>query len=113
MSINNLSSSSTVLTIYLCTHINTLNSLLLHFATLFNAYLTKSLPHINPNLTILGKTCILYNFFPLCWQFLPIIMALCLMLLPPYYAQNYAGKIGSSLACVLQVLSSDSVQTHV
>ena len=60
MSINSLSSSSTVLTIYLHTHINTLNS---HFATLVNIYLTKSLPNINPNLTILGKTCILYNFF--------------------------------------------------
>ena len=33
MSINSLSSSSTVLTIYLHTGINTLNSLLLHFAT--------------------------------------------------------------------------------
>ena len=62
MSINSLSSSSTVLKIYLHTHINTLNSLLFHFATLVNTYLTKSLPHINPNLTILGKTCILYNF---------------------------------------------------
>ena len=62
MSINNLSSSSTILTIYLRTHINTLNSLLLHFATLVNIYLTKSLPHIKPNLTILGKTCILYIF---------------------------------------------------
>ena len=76
MSINSLSSSSIVLTIYLCTHINTLNSLLLHFATLVNTYLTKSLPRINPNLTILGKTCILYNFFHyagnfclLCWQY--------------------------------------------
>ena len=64
MSINSLSSSSIVLTIiYLCTHINILNSLLLHFATLVNIYLTKSLPRINPNLAILGKTCILYNFF--------------------------------------------------
>ena len=63
MSINSLSSSSTVLTIYLRTHINTLNSLLLHFATLVNTYLTKSLPHIIPNLTILDKTCILYKYF--------------------------------------------------
>ena len=76
MSINSLSSSSTVLKIYLRTHINTLNSLLFHFATLVNTYLTKSLPHINPNLTILGKTCILYNFFHyagnfclLCWHY--------------------------------------------
>ena len=64
---------------------------------LVNTYLTKSLPHINPNLAILGKTCILYNFFPLCWQILSIMLALCSMLLPPYYAQNYAGIIGSSL----------------
>ena len=42
---------------------------------LVNTYLTKSLPHINPNLAILGKTCILYNFFPLCWQILPIMLA--------------------------------------
>ena len=28
---------------------------------------------------------------------LPIMLALCLMLLPCYYAQNYAGIIGSSL----------------
>ena len=76
MSINSLSSSSTVIKIYLRTHINTLNSLLLHFATLVNTYLTKSLPHINPNLTILGKICILYNFFHyagnsclLCWHY--------------------------------------------
>ena len=75
MSINSLSSSSTVLIIYLRTHINTLNSLLLHFATLVNTYLTKPLPHINLNLTILGKTCILHTF-PLCWQFLPIMLAI-------------------------------------
>ena len=100
MSINSLSSSSTVLTIYLHTHINTLNSLLLHFTTLVNTYLTKSLPHINPNLIILGKTCFLYNFFPLCWQFLPVMLALCSVLLPPYYAQNYASIIGSSLLVI-------------
>ena len=28
-------------------------------------------------------------------QILPIMLALCLMLLPSYYAQNYAGIIGS------------------
>ena len=61
MSINSLSSSSTVLTIYLRTHINTLNFLLLHFASLVNTYLAKSLTHINPNLTI----HLLYIFFPI------------------------------------------------
>ena len=30
-------------------------------------------------------------------QILPIMLALCLMLLPSYYAQNYAGIIGLSL----------------
>ena len=62
MSISSLSSSSTILTIYLCTHINTLNSFLLHFSTLVNTYLTKLLQHVNPNFTILGKTYILYIF---------------------------------------------------
>ena len=76
MSINSLSSSSTVLIIYLRTHINTLNSLLLHFATLVNTYLTKPLPHINLNLTILGKTCILHTF--------PIMLAIF-----AYYAGNF------------------------
>ena len=107
MSINSLSSSSTILTIYLCTHINTLNFLLLYFVTLVNAYLTKLLPHsycINPNLTILSKTCILYIFFPLCCQILPIMLALCSMLLPPYYAQNYVGIIGSSLESVSHLI---------
>ena len=33
----------------------------------------------------------------LCTKTLPIILALFLMLLPPYYAQNYAGIVGSSL----------------
>ena len=81
MSINSLSSSSTVLTIHLHTHINTLNSVLLHFATLVNIYLTKSLPHITQNFTILGKTCILYNFFHyagnfylLCWHYAGIML---------------------------------------
>ena len=33
-----------------------------------------------------------------CYMF-PIIVALCLMLLVTYYAQNYAGIIGGSLYC--------------
>ena len=33
----------------------------------------------------------------LCTKILPIMLALCLMLLPSFYAQNYAGIIGSSL----------------
>ena len=31
------------------------------------------------------------------YNILPIMQALCLMFLPSYYAQNYAGIIGSSL----------------
>ena len=74
MSINSLSSSSAVLTIYLHTHISTLNSVLLHFATLVNVYLTKSLPHITQNFTILGKTILYFfhyagNFCLLCWHY--------------------------------------------
>ena len=102
MSTNSLSNSSTVLTIYLRTHISTLNSLLLHFATLINTYLTKSLPHINPNLIILGNTfyiqCILYYFtihfiFIMMEIFAYYASIMCSMLLPPYYA----GIIGSCL----------------
>ena len=33
----------------------------------------------------------------LCTKIKPIMLALCLMLLPFYYAQNYAGIIGSSI----------------
>ena len=37
------------------------------------------------------------------WKFLPIMLALCSMLLPPYYAQNYAGTIGSNLIAITSV----------
>ena len=57
MSITSLSSS----TIYVHTHINTLNSLLLHFVTLVNTCLTKSLPHIN--LKRVGHAKIISIFF--------------------------------------------------
>ena len=42
----------------------------------------------------------LFNIFN---QTLPIMLALCLMLLGTYYAQNYAGIIGASLFCVALV----------
>ena len=69
------------------------------FATLINAYLTKSLPPIHPNLTghqscenfvfytnfvnCTGNFCLLHWHYAHCFS--------------PYYAQNYAGTIGSSL----------------
>ena len=50
-------------------------------------------------------------------KILPIMLALCLMLLPSYYAQNYAGIIGSSLpmnkpcmhVCMIANANSSSV----
>ena len=36
-------------------------------------------------------------------QTLPIMLALCLMLLATYYAQNYAGIIGGSLTMTIYV----------
>ena len=86
-------------------YINTSNSLQLYVAICISnftigqyiaSYLTKSLPQIHPNLTILYTAYILYKF---CWFCLPIMLALLYsMLLPPvpYYAQNYADIIGSS-----------------
>ena len=67
--------------------------------------LTKSLPQIHPNLTILWKVCILYKFCQLCWQLLPIMLALCSMLLLSYYAQNYADIITSSLAYLIAYIN--------
>ena len=55
------------------------------------------------------------HFIPLCWQFLPIMLALCSMLLPPYYVQNYAGIIGSSLIgtdIAISVLSGIGKKTY-
>ena len=58
-----------------------------------------------------------YIIFSLCWQFVPIMLALCSMLLPPYYAQNYAGTIGSSLylasySCII-LITQDDYLIHV
>ena len=51
-------------------------------------YLTKYLLHIHPNLIILHKMCIFYtNFVDYCGNFSPIMLALCSMLWPFYYAQ--------------------------
>ena len=41
--------------------------------------------------------------FPFASQTLPIMLALCLMLLVTYYAKNYAGMIGGSLVPGSQV----------
>ena len=88
MNISSLSSCSTVQdtinnsSTYM--YINTLNSFLLHLQLYLTHILTKSLPQTHPSLTILLKVCILYNFCQLCWQFLPIILALCSILLHSY-----------------------------
>ena len=83
--------------IYVHSYMNTSNScLLLLLATLVNAYLTKSLLHIHPNLTILHKICILCKFVDYCGNILLIMLALCSMPLTPYYAHNYADIIGFS-----------------
>ena len=39
-----------------------------------------------------------FKIHMLCTKSLPIMLALCSMLLPSYYAPNYAGIIGSGLA---------------
>ena len=85
MSINSLSSSSTVQhainnsSMYVYKHFE---FILFHFATLINAL--ESLPLISPKshqALILGKICILYKFYQLCWEFLPIMLELCSLLL--------------------------------
>ena len=38
-------------------------------------------------------------------------MALCSMLLPPYYSQNYAGTIISSLVVAIDIVSDDTMRT--
>ena len=57
--------------------------------------MTKS--YIHPNLTMsCAKHVAIYTNLVnyTAWQFLRIMLALCSMLLLPYYAQNYAGIIG-------------------
>ena len=75
------------------------------YLQLFYYILMKSLLHIHPNLTFLYKIYISYKFCWLLWQFLPIMLAICLMLLLSYY---YAGIIGSSLLPRMQVVCSSS-----
>ena len=92
--------SSIQLIIHLCVHnyMNTSNSFYCSYLQLWliHSYLTKLLVHIHPNLTTLHKICTSYKCCWLLYQFLPIIPALCSMLLPLYYAQNYAGILGSA-----------------
>ena len=67
---------------------------LLHLHNFSQYKFDKTITTDTPNLL---KLCILYMFRWLRWQLLPIMLALCSMLLPSYYAQNYPGIIGSSL----------------
>ena len=97
MSISSLSSSSKVQ--YAIDNSST--HVYKHFELIFVALaihiLTISLPQIHP-ISQSYEVCILYKFCQLCWQLLPIMLALCSMLLLSYYAQNYAEIIASSLA---------------
>ena len=85
------------LTIHLCTCTNTSNSFLLQLlATLVNN-LTKSLLHIHSNLTKLSKYEFHTNFVDYCGKFSPYYAGIMLNTFATYYAQNYAGIIGSNL----------------
>ena len=88
--------SSTQLTIHLLIY-KYFEFIFVAFATFSIHILTKLLPQIHPNLTILWKVCILYKFCQMCWQFLPIMLLFCSLLLVSYYAQDYTGIIGLSL----------------
>ena len=68
------------------TCINILN----FFCCICSTYLTKQLPQIHPNL-------MKYVFYKYLIDYADNFCLLCSMLLPSYYAQNYAGIIGSSL----------------
>ena len=46
-------------------------------------------------------------------RFSPIMLALCLMLFATYYAQNYAGIIGSGLECDTKLYNSYEVKQFV
>ena len=98
MSIRSLSSSSTVQhtinnsSTYVYKHFE---FIFVAFATLFNTHFDKIITTNSPKSHNPVKNV---QFCQLCWQFLPIMPALCSMLLYSYYAQNYAGIIGSSLA---------------
>ena len=82
MSINSLSSSSTVqhtinnLSTYV--YINTLNSFLLHLQFQSIHILTKSLPQDSPKSHNPVKCALLCKLCQLCCQFLPIMLALCI-----------------------------------
>ena len=101
MSISSLSSSSTVqhlIKIHLCMYINRLNSLCCinnfsqcifwqkhyHRFTQISQCCQKYVFYTN-SVNCAGNFCLL------CWQFLPIMLALCSLLMLSYYAQNDAG----------------------
>ena len=94
------------LLMYTC--INTLNSFscICNF-NLVSTYLTKPLPHvqIHPNL-------VKYTFLFIMLTILPIMLVLCSMLLPSYYAQNYGGILGSSLILILEKKTMSSSATQ-
>ena len=58
----------------------------------------KILPKLPQNVNVFVKSVF-------CTKSLPIMLALCLMFLSSYYAQNYAGIIGSSLLMYWHLLA--------
>ena len=65
------------------------------FATLFSTHFDKIITTDSPKS---HNSYAFYTiFYQLYWQCLPIMLALRSILLLSYYAQNYAGVIGSSL----------------
>ena len=68
---------------------NSLKTVAIHVNSLEGS-LEGSLVAAKCQLQCLWGNCALHKI-------LPIMLALCLMLLPSFYAQNYAGIIGSSL----------------
>ena len=70
------------------------------FATLVNAYFGKIITTDSPKSHNPVKIMHFRKVCQSCCKFLPIMLALYSLLLPPYYAQNYAEIIGSSLSLV-------------
>ena len=77
-------------------YINSFEFIFVIFATLIDAYFDKIITTDSPKFCNPVKSAFSIKF-QLCWQLLPIMLALCSMLLLSHYAQNYAGLIGSSL----------------
>ena len=84
----------------LSSDIQLLRCILLNSSLLIIAFITYL---IYKKITVDSLKISVITFMPLwhaCTNSLPIMLALCSMLLPSYYAPNYAGIIGSGLLCM-------------